>query len=249
MRSEAPDKDMIYGLRPVQEALDAGKEINKVLVQRGLQGDLGHDLLKALRAQKVPVQSVPVEKLNRITRKNHQGFIAFVAPVTYYRLDQLLPSIWEAGETPLFMILDRVTDTRNLGAIARTAECAGAHALIIPEREAAQVTSDAVRTSAGALLRLPVCREQNLRKTIDYLQQSGIQIVACTEKTTDLIYEPDLTKPTAIVMGSEEDGIANDLLQRADHLASIPMVGSIGSLNVSVASGILLYELMRQRRS
>jgi 23S rRNA (guanosine2251-2'-O)-methyltransferase len=203
--------------------------------------------MDALAAHNVPFQAVPTEKLNRVTRKNHQGVISYISPISYHSIEDVLPSLYEAGKTPLLLILDRVTDVRNFGAIARTAECAGVDAIIIPSRGGALISADAVKTSTGALHKIPVCREDNLKTTIEFLTNSGVQIVGCTEKTDDLLYSVDLTLPTAIIMGSEENGISPEYLKRCDARAKIPMAGTIGSLNVSVSAGILLYEVIRQR--
>jgi 23S rRNA (guanosine2251-2'-O)-methyltransferase len=238
--------DLIFGVQPVLEALRAGKEIDKLLVQR----ELGHlEVLEFARLRGIPVQKVPHEKLDRITRKNHQGVIAFVAAVNYAKLENIVADVFERGETPLILILDRVTDVRNFGAIARTAEAAGVQALVVPAKGAAQINADAMKTSSGALNFLPVCREADLTQTVRYLQESGIQVIACSEKVSATIYDLDYTLPTALILGSEEDGVSEELLRIVDHLASIPMIGRVASLNVSVANGIVLYELIRQRRS
>jgi len=246
-RENKENKDMVYGLHPVMEALESNKEINKLMVQRGLRGEQSSALLDLAKSKEIAIQLVPLEKLNRLTRKNHQGVIAFTSPIVYHPLDELIQRVFEAGRNPLFVALDRVTDTRNLGAIARTAECAGVDGLILPEKNSALVTSDAIRTSTGALLRLPVCKVAGLSRSLSYLQQSGLQVVACTEKADQDMYVVPFDLPTVIVMGSEEDGISNDVMRMADHLAAIPLMGKIGSLNVSVAAGIVLYELGRQR--
>ena len=190
---------------------------------------------------------MPPEKLKRITDKNHQGVVAYLTEINYYNSEEILAEVFEKGKIPLVLILDRVTDVRNFGAIARGAECAGVDFIIIPSRGAAQITGDAIKTSAGALHRIKVCREDNLKTTIEYLKESGLQIVSCHEKTDNLIYDADLTKPTAIIVGSEENGISNEYLKRSDIQVKIPMAGKIASLNVSVASGIVLFEAVKQR--
>jgi 23S rRNA (guanosine2251-2'-O)-methyltransferase len=238
---------LIFGIRAVIEAINADKTIDKILLQKGLSNELFNQLKKALQGKEIPYQFVPPEKIKRITDKNHQGVIAFLAEVTYYSTEDLLSQVFEKGKTPLVVILDRVTDVRNFGAIARSAECAGADFIIIPSRGSAQINGDAIKTSAGALHRLPVCREDNLKTTIDYLKESGLQIIACHEKTDKLIYDADLTKPTAIIMGSEENGISGEYLKRSDVQVKIPMPGNIASLNVSVATGIVLFEAVHQR--
>ncbi|MDO1446307.1 23S rRNA (guanosine(2251)-2'-O)-methyltransferase RlmB [Rhodocytophaga aerolata] len=244
-----PDnKEMVFGIRAVIETIKAGQEIDKLLMQRELgSSPLMAELVQVAHAHNVPVSKVPLEKLDRITRKNHQGAICFISAIRYVSLHNILSEVFEKGQTPLLLLLDRITDVRNFGAIARTAECAGVHALIIPSKGAAQINADAIKTSSGALNFLPVCREENLRDTLQYLQQSGLQVVACTEKADKSIYEVDLAGPTAIIMGSEEDGISQDLIRKADQLAKIPMIGNIASLNVSVATGVVVYEVIRQR--
>ena len=237
----------VYGIRAVIEAIDSGKEIESIFVQRGLSGQLLVELKQVLKQHDIGYQQVPVEKLNRMTGKNHQGVIAVISPITYQRTEDLVPAIYERGEVPLLLILDGITDVRNLGAIARTAECAGVHALIVPKKGSAEINPDAIKTSAGALFKINVCREDSLGKTARFLQDSGIQLVACTEKTADNLYQLDYTGPTALVLGSEEHGISDELIRIVDHLAKIPMAGSIASLNVSVSAGVTLYEAVRQR--
>jgi len=239
--------NLIFGIRAVIEAINADKNIDKILLQKGLSNELFNQLRQALRGKEIPYQFVPPEKLKRLTDKNHQGVIAYVAEVVYYDLEDVLAQTYEKGKTPLILILDRVTDVRNFGAIARSAECAGVDAIVIPSRGAAQINGDAIKTSAGALHRLPVCREENLKQTIETLKESGLQIVACHEKTDKLIYDVDLKQPTAIIMGSEEDGISGEYLKRSDVQVKIPMAGNIASLNVSVATGIILFEAVHQR--
>lgn len=241
------EDNLIFGTRAVLEALNAGKDIEKILIQKGLSNELYNQLRQALRGQTVPLQFVPPEKLRRITDKNHQGVIAYLTEINYYSTEELLGTVFEKGRIPLVLILDRVTDVRNFGAIARGAECAGVDFIIIPSRGAAQINGDAIKTSAGALHRLKVCREDNLKSTIEYLKQSGLQIVACHEKTDKLIYDADFKQPTAIIVGSEENGISNEYLKRSDVQVKIPMAGEIASLNVSVASGIVLFEAVKQR--
>ncbi|MDI1356186.1 MAG: 23S rRNA (guanosine(2251)-2'-O)-methyltransferase RlmB [bacterium] len=241
------EENLIFGMRAVIEALNAGKDIEKILLQKGLSNELYNQLRQALKGQTVPIQFVPPEKLKRVSDKNHQGVIAYLTEITYYNAEELLSQVFEKGKTPLLLILDRVTDVRNFGAIARSAECAGVDFIIIPSRGAAQINGDAIKTSAGALHRMKVCREDNLKTTIEQLKESGLQIVACHEKTDNLIYDADFTKPTAVIMGSEEDGISNEYLKRSDQQVKIPMTGKIASLNVSVATGIVLFEAVKQR--
>lgn len=247
--NSAQTPHLIFGIRPVVEALQAGKEIDKIFIQKGLQGDVVRELHGALKARNFQAKVVPIDKLNRLTRKNHQGVVAFLSPIPFADLENTLMAVFEKGEVPLVLMLDHLTDVRNFGAIVRSAECAGVHAIIVPEQGAAAINGDAVKTSAGALMRIPVCRVAHLRDAAFLLQQMGLQLVACTEKTASDIYAPDYNKPTAIIMGNEETGISNNLIKIADHLARIPMLGEIGSLNVSVSAGIILYEAVRQRQS
>jgi 23S rRNA (guanosine2251-2'-O)-methyltransferase len=239
--------EMIYGTRAVMEAIKAGREIEKVYVQAGLNNDLIKELINTAKAAGVPFSFIPQQKLNRLSTKNHQGVICILSAVRYVPVENLIDKAYAEGRAPFFLIMDRVTDVRNFGAIARTAECAGLDGIILEEKGNAPITADAVKTSAGALNHLPVCRERDLPKTLRLLQENGIQIVACTEKAEKTLYELDLKVPTALVLGSEEDGISEDLLQLADALAKIPMKGKISSLNVSVAAGVAIYEVVRQQ--
>jgi 23S rRNA (guanosine2251-2'-O)-methyltransferase len=240
-------ENLVFGIRPVIEAIKAGKEIEKLLIQSGLKGEGFYELRNLLIELKVPFQYVPVEKLNRVTMKNHQGVICFVSSVAYQPIENILMDVFEQGRVPLFLILDRITDVRNFGAISRTAECVGVDAIIVPSKGSAQINGDAVKTSAGALMNISVCRSENLKTTVEYLQKSGVRVVSCTEKGNENIYEQDYTLPTAIILGSEEDGISSDLIRISDGLAKIPMHGEIASLNVSVSAGVVLYEAIRQR--
>ena len=242
-------ENFIYGLHPVIEAIKAGKEMEKILVKKGLRGSLSSEMTALLREIGIPYNIVPLEKLNRVTRKNHQGVIAFVSAITYHDIEQVVPQVFERGETPLFLVLEGITDVRNLGAIVRTAEATGVHAVIVPEKGSAMINEDAVKTSAGALHNVPVCRSSNLEDTVSYLKESGIHVCAATEKTEKQLYKADLNVPVAIIMGSEEKGVSAPLLKISDQLLSIPMKGTIGSLNVSVAAGMILYEVLRQRET
>lgn len=247
-RPQRESNQLVFGIRAVVEAIRSGKEIEALYLQRGVSGGLMNELKELLNAYHITAQQVPVEKLNRLTPKNHQGAVAFISPIVYQKIEDIIPQLFEAGQAPLILVLDSVTDVRNMGAISRTAECAGVHAIVVPSKGSAQINPDAIKTSAGALYKIPVCRHDNLLQTVKFLQESGLQLVCCTEKTKDDIYTPDYTAPTAIVMGSEEDGVRNEIIRIADHLAKIPMYGEIESLNVSVATGIILYEAVRQRR-
>jgi 23S rRNA (guanosine2251-2'-O)-methyltransferase len=246
-RRSNSNNQFIFGIRAIIEAITSGKEVETLYVQRGLTGDLYQELKKVVAEYQISAQFVPVEKLDRMTPKNHQGAVAVISPITYHKIENIIPEVYEKGEVPLILVLDSVTDVRNMGAIARTAECAGVHAIVVPGKGSAQINADAVKTSAGALYKIPVCRHDNFVQTVKFLQESGLQIVCCTEKTNDYIYKPDYTAPTAIVMGSEDEGIRNELIRTADYLAKIPMFGEIESLNVSVSAGVILYEAIRQR--
>jgi len=237
---------MIYGTRAVMEAILAGKQIEKILVQSGLNNDLIKELILTARGKKVPLTFVPAEKLKRMSAKNHQGVICLVSAVSYTTLSNIVASAFNEGREPFLLVLDRVTDVRNFGAIVRTAECAGVDAIVISEKGNAPITSDAMKTSAGALNHMPVCREPDLKKTIKFLQESGIRVVACTEKAEKTIYDIEFKGPVALIMGSEEDGISDILLREADELAKIPLKGKIESLNVSVAAGVAIFEVVRQ---
>lgn len=239
---------LIYGIRPVIEAIEEGLEIDRIYVQKGARGGVFQELWPYIKERGLPFKHVPVDKLNKLTRKNHQGVIAYVSAVPFASVEDILPSVWEKGETPLLLLLDRLTDVRNVGAIARSAECAGVHAIVIPEKHSAPMHEDAVKSSAGALLRVPICRVRNLQDTLHYLHDSGVESVACTEKTDSPLYETDFRQPMAIVMGSEEDGISPAVMKLCRNRAKIPMMGNIGSLNVSVATGIVLWEAVRQRQ-
>ena len=239
--------EMIFGVRAVIEALDAGKEIDKILIKRDIQSDLSKELFAALRGRMIPVQRVPLERIDRITRKNHQGVIAFVSPIVYQRTEDIVPFLFEQGKSPLLLMLDGITDVRNFGAIARTCECAGVDAIIIPSKNSVTVNADAVKTSAGALLTLPVCKEQSLTATIKYLKDSGFRMLAATEKGDYDYSKANYSDPTCIIMGAEDTGVPYEHLKYCDEWVRIPLMGKIESLNVSVAAGILIYEAVKQR--
>lgn len=239
--------DFIFGLRPVMEAIEAGRTIDKLFLQNGLQGSVYAELKTLLANHKIRANYVPVEKLNRFTRKNHQGVVAFISDVPFEKIEDVLPQIFEEGKTPFLLILDRLTDVRNFGAICRTAECVGVHAVILPEKGAAPINSDAIKTSAGAIYNLKICKEKNLAHTVDYLQQSGVRVFAATEKAHSSVYDADYTEPLALVMGNEETGISKEVLHHADEKIKLPIPGKTQSLNVSVACGAILYEILRQK--
>lgn len=239
--------DYIYGIRAVIEAIEAGKTIDKVFVRKDLGSDLAGELFDVMRSRGIVAQRVPSQRLDRITRKNHQGVIALLSAVDYTSIDQLVPTLYEEGVLPFVVVLDGITDVRNFGAIARTADCAGADAIVIPKHGSVSVQADAIKTSAGALHYLPVCREQNIYSAVKSLKEHGFTIVAVTEKSSVNYTEGDYTGPVALVMGAEDTGISADVLKLCDIRAAIPMFGNISSLNVSVAAGVLMYEVVRQR--
>ncbi|WP_337394132.1 23S rRNA (guanosine(2251)-2'-O)-methyltransferase RlmB [Alistipes communis] len=240
------DNNLIFGIRPVVEAIEAGREIEKLYIRKGAEGQLMTELRDLCLRHRVHVQEVPVEKLNRLVRGNHQGVVAQIAAIAYVQLDDILERVPD-DETPLVVVFDGVTDVRNFGAIARSAECAGAHGLIAPLKNSAPVNAEAIRASAGALTTIPVCRVGSIRNTIKTLQAEGFQVVAATEKSRKLLYDADLRRPTALVMGAEETGISKEVLKLCDERLAIPLIGRIESLNVSAATAVMLFEVVRQR--
>ena len=239
--------NFIFGLRPVIEAIESGKEIEKIFIQTNLTSAVAKDLQRLVRENNILSQYVPLERLNRITRKNHQGVVAYVSEIKYQKMEDILPFLFEQGKIPLLLILDEITDVRNMGAIARTAECAGADAVVIPQKGSALINAEGMKTSAGALNIVPVCREKNLAETVRFMQSSGVQMLACNEKSESNYTDVDLTSPTAFIMGSEGKGISEELLRLCDKQVKIPLMGKIDSLNVSVSAGIMLFEALRQR--
>ena len=240
------DNNLIFGIRPVVEAIEAGREIEKLYIRKGAEGQLMTELRDLCLRHRVRVQEVPVEKLNRLVRGNHQGVVAQLAAIAYVQLDDILERVPD-DETPLVVVFDGVTDVRNFGAIARSAECAGAHGLIAPLKNSAPVNAEAIRASAGALTTIPVCRVGSIRNTLKTLQAEGFQVVAATEKSRKLLYDADLRRPTALVMGAEETGISKEVLKLCDERLAIPLIGRIESLNVSAAAAVMLFEVVRQR--
>lgn len=243
------ETDFIFGIRAVLEAIRSGKEIDKILIRKGLSGELFHELFAEIKNCNILFSYIPNEKLDRITRKNHQGVIAFISPITYHSLENLIPSLFEQGKVPFFVILDGLTDVRNIGAIARTAECAGVHAIVVPEKGSAQINADAVKTSAGALHYMPFCRVKSLVNTVKYLKDCGIRVISATEKANKDYFMAKLTEPLAIILGAEDTGISPDLLRLSDSLFRIPVLGQIESLNVSAAASVIMYEVVKQRMS
>lgn len=208
--------DYIYGLRAIIEAIDAGKEIDKIFIKKDLSGELASELFERIRQTRIPVQRVPIERINRITRKNHQGAVAMLSAVTYHRLDHLVPQLYEEGLLPFIVVLDGITDVRNFGAIARTCECAGVDAIVIPEHGSVSVGGDAVKTSAGALHHIPVCRERSVRGAVRFLRENGYKVVAASEKADINYTQADYTGPVAIVMGAEDVGIDPEVIKQCD---------------------------------
>ncbi len=237
----------IYGIRAIIEAIDSQRPINKIFLQKGLGGELFKELEVSIRKNGISCSYVPVEKLNRLTKNNHQGAVANISPVDFHDFEELVEGILEKNHKPLFLLLDQVSDVRNFGAIIRTAECCGVDGIIIPKSGAAPITEDTVKTSAGAVFNVPVSKVDHLKDAIFYLQSSGIQIVAATEKTESTVYAIDFNVPCAIIMGAEDKGISSSIIDLVDHKAKLPLLGKIGSLNVSVACGVFLYEAVRQR--
>ena len=237
----------IYGIHAVTEAIEAGKDIDKIFMSKTLNNDTAQEIINRAKALQVPVQRVPVQKIDRITRRNHQGVLAMMAAVTYYHVEDLVPQLFDDGENPFFVVLDGVTDVRNFGAVARTCECAGVSAIVIPDRESVSVNADAVKTSAGALNHLPVCREHNLVNAVKMLRDSGFKIVGTSDKNSMPYTQGDYTGPVAIVLGAEDKGISPEIMKLCDTRVLIPEFGNINSLNVSVAGGIMIYEVVRQR--
>lgn len=239
-------ENLIFGIRPVAEAIEAGREIEKLYIRKGAEGQLMQELKDLIFRHRLHYQEVPVEKLNRLTKGNHQGVVAQTAMISYVQLEDILERVPE-DETPLIVAFDGVTDVRNFGAIARSAECAGAHGLIVPLKNAAPVNAEAIRSSAGALTVIPVTRVGSMRMTLAQLQQEGFQLVAATEKSRKLLYDADFKKPTVIVMGAEDTGISPAVMKLCDEQLAIPMIGHIESLNVSAAAAVMLFEVVRQR--
>lgn len=243
----AKAKEFIFGLHPVMEAIKSGREIEKIFVKNGLRGGMYAELMAAIKNAGIPYQSVPREKLQRITTGNHQGVVAYISRISYQPLENVLPAVYERGEIPFIVVLDRITDVRNMGAVARSALCAGVHALVVPERGGAMVTADAVKSSAGALNSITVCREPSLVETVRYLKESGLRIVAAGERASSLYFEESYNCPVALILGAEESGISGELADMADADVRIPVTGPVASLNVSAAASVIIFEVIRQR--
>lgn len=243
------NETQIFGIRAIIEAVNAGKTIDKVFLQKGLKGELFSELEFVLRKQSINSSYVPVEKLNRLTNKNHQGAVAQISPIEFHEMESLVIGIMESGKTPLFLLLDQLSDVRNFGAIIRTAECTGVDGIIIQKKGGAPVNGDTIKTSAGAVFKIPICKVDHIKDAVFYMQASGIKVIAATEKTKDTLYDVSFVEPCAIIMGSEGRGINPSTLKVVDAKAKLPLLGDIESLNVSVACGAILYEVVRQRRN
>ena len=238
---------IIFGIRAIVEAITAGKEVDKVFIQKEISGELMKDLMKVMKRNSINFSYVPVEKLNRLTPSNHQGAVASISPIAFMDLETLIEATLEKNQKPLFLILDQLSDARNFGAIIRTAECTGVNGIIVQKSRSAPVNGDTVKTSAGAVFNVPISKVEHIKDAIYLLQANGIKTVAATEKCDQNIYDLQLNEPLAIIMGSEERGVNPSVLKIVDEKAKLPMFGTIGSLNVSVACGAFLYETVRQR--
>ena len=239
--------NFIFGAHAVIEALRAGKEFEKIIMKKELSGDTLREVLKISRERNIPYQFVPLDRLNRLTSKNHQGVVAYISSIEYQPIEQIIPNLFEKGIDPFILMLDHITDVRNFGSIARTAECAGVHAIVIPDKGSAQINADAIKTSSGALHTIPICRAGNLTSVLQFCSNSGLKIIAASEKGNEVYSKIDYSGPILIVMGSEDEGVASDILRKANNIAKIPLFGKVESLNVSVATGLILYEVVRQK--
>lgn len=237
----------IFGIRAIIEAINSGKNIDKVFIQKGLKGDLFQQLEITLRKSKISTSYVPIEKLNRLSKGNHQGAVAHISPIKFYDIEELVSSTLESSKAPLFLLLDQLSDVRNFGAIVRTAECTGVNGIIIQKKGGAPVNADAIKTSAGAMFKIPICKVDHIKDAIYHLQASEIKVIAATEKANQMVYDIDLKVPLGIVMGSEGRGINPSVIKICDESIKLPIIGEIESLNVSVACGAILYEIVRQR--
>jgi len=241
------EETQIFGIRAIIEAINSGKTIDKVFLQKGLKGELYGELDSLIRRSQINCSYVPVEKLNRLTKKNHQGAVAQISPIEFYDLENLVLNIIESGKTPLFLLLDQLSDVRNFGAIIRTAECTGVNGIVIQKKGGAPVNGDTIKTSAGAVFKMPICKVDHIKDAVFFMQASGIKVIAATEKTNNTLYDISFKEPCAIIMGSEDRGINPSTLKVVDEKAKLPLLGEIESLNVSVACGAFLYEAVRQR--
>lgn len=247
MRSNYKKENTVCGVEKIIDVIQSGKTIDKLFIQKGLHNEEFAELWKLVRFQRINYKHVPIEKLNRLTKKKHEGVFAFISPIDFHNIEDVIPDLFEKGKNPLVLVLDSITDVRNFGAITRTAECLGVHTILIPEKNTAAINNDAITTSAGALKKIRICRSWNLTMSLTFLKESGMQLIGCTEKAKNDIYEADFKLPTAIIMGSEEKGINSEFLRMCDCKLRIPMEGETESLNVSVATAVITYEAMRQR--
>ncbi|MEZ2415191.1 23S rRNA (guanosine(2251)-2'-O)-methyltransferase RlmB [Muriicola sp. E247] len=239
----------IYGIRAVMEAIESKEPIDKVYIQKGLKGHLSRELENLVRKEGIPASFVPLEKINKLSQNNHQGVVATISPISFQTMESLIDKVLAQKKDPLFLLLDGISDVRNLGAIIRTAECSGVDGIIMPKKGAAPITGDTVKTSAGAVFKIPIAKTDHIKDAVFYLKASGVMVVAATEKTNNLLYTLDLKGAVAVIMGAEDTGISPSILKESDHTAKLPLMGEIGSLNVSVACGIFLFEVVRQRMS
>ena len=241
------NNDIVFGTRPVLEAINSGKTLEKLFIQKNLKKEILEKIKSKLSNKKINISYVPKEKLNKITKKNHQGIICYISPISYQPIEEIIQRVFEKGKDPFVIILDRITDTRNFGAISRVADASGVDAIIIPEKESAIITSDSIKTSAGAINFIPICKVKSLKSTANFLKESGLKLVSCTEKGDKKFYDADLTSPCCIILGSEKDGISNSLMDISDERLNIPMKGNVESLNVSSSASVILFEVVRQR--
>jgi 23S rRNA (guanosine2251-2'-O)-methyltransferase len=244
---EQEEIDFVFGLRPVIEAIKAGKNIDKILVLNKIKSDNFNELKELIKENDIFFQYVPQERLNKVTKKNHQGIIAFLSPVEFSDIERIVPQLYEEGKQPFLVLLDKITDVRNFGAIVRTAECVGVHAVVVPEKGAAKIGNDAIKTSTGAIYNIPICKVKSLVKTVEFLKDSGVKVMSCSEKATERYDEISYEGPIALVMGSEETGVTREILNNSNHVISIPIMGKIQSLNVSVAFGVIAYEALKSK--
>jgi|TARA_B110000261_G_C13042635_1_gene340940 23S rRNA (guanosine2251-2'-O)-methyltransferase len=239
--------DLVFGIHPILEGLQSDKTFDKILILNTLRTYQAKEIMTLAKEKGISINKVPQQKLDRVTRKNHQGVIGFIAPIEFQNIEDIIPTLYSEGKVPFLLILDRVSDVRNFGAIVRTAECAGVHAIIIPKKGAAQINGETIKTSTGAIFNLPICKVPGIESVLPFLKDSGIHLVACTEKTEVSYTEVDYTLPIGILMGNEESGIALSNIKVCDSKAKLPLIGKTESLNVSVAAGVLMYEVIRQR--
>tara|TARA_Y100000589_G_scaffold170458_1_gene161944 strand:- start:1541 stop:2284 length:744 start_codon:yes stop_codon:yes gene_type:complete len=239
--------DLVFGIHPILEGLESGENFDKILILNSLRTPQAKEIISIAKEKGVTVNKVPQQKLDRITRKNHQGIIGFIAPIEFQQIEDILPEIFARGKNPFLLILDRISDVRNFGAIVRTAECAGVDAIIIPKKGSAQINGETIKTSTGAIFNVPICKVAGLDSIIPFLKDSGIHLIACTEKSEVNYTEVDYTLPIGIILGNEESGIAISNITKSDSTAKLPLIGKTKSLNVSVAAGIIMYEVIRQR--